>query len=432
MGLGYLADHQRPCRPVQSQGHASRVIGLNLGDVRALRWRAVLRLRIAHVVSTFPPYLGGAGTAASEVAGELARRGHGVEVFTARAEGTPPATAATVHRIDPLFAIGNAPLMPSLARIRGFDVLHLHHPFIFGTELLHIARLLRRMPLVVSYHNQLIGEGLRAPLFAAWERIWGAATLRAAERVCVVSHLHAQSVPNLRRVARRSPHKLVEVPNGVDLRAFAPGPGAAALRGSEGIPEDAVVAVFVSTLDRAHFLKRPDLAIDAVAAAADERLHLLVVGGGDWLMPLRQRVAAAGLADRVTFLGAVPHDRLPEVLRAADVLLVTSDRESFGIVLIEAMACGLPTVSTDPPGVRAVVQPGETGLLAPVGATAQLGAALRRIVEVGPDHRATMGKAGRVVCEQRYGWDTVVDRVEAVYAAAAGQSTSPATSAPSR
>jgi glycosyltransferase involved in cell wall biosynthesis len=380
----------------------------------------VPRLRIAHVVATFPPYLGGAGTAASGIADELARRGHEVEVFTARAEGAPPATAATVHRIDPLFAIGNAPLLPSIASISGFDVLHLHYPFIFGTELLHVARLRRRTPLVVSYHNQLIGEGLRAPLFAAWERTWGTVTLRAAARVCVVSQLHAQTVPNLRRLARRSPQRLVEIPNGVDLRAFAPGPGAAALRGAEGIPDDAVVAVLVSTLDRAHFLKRPDLAIDAVAAAGDERLHLLVVGGGEWLEQLRRRAAAAGLGERVTFLGPVDHDRLPEVLRAADVLLVSSDRESFGIVLIEGMACGLPTVSTDPIGVRAVVRPGETGLLAPVGDAAQLGAALRRMAELGPAGRAAMGRAGRAVCERNYGWPAVADRVEAVYAEAVG------------
>jgi glycosyltransferase involved in cell wall biosynthesis len=382
----------------------------------------VPRLRIAHVVATFPPYLGGAGTAASEIADELARRGHHVEVFTAKAEGTPPSNSATVHRIDPLFAIGNAPLLPPLAGIGGFDVLHLHYPFIFGAELLHVARLRRRVPFVVSYHNELIGDGLRAPLFAAWERMWGAATLRAAARVCVVSELHAHSVPNLRRLARRSPHKLVEIPNGVDLRHFAPGPSGAALRAAEGIPDDAVVAVFVSTLDRAHFLKRPDLAIDALAAAADERLHLLVVGGGNWLDRLQRRAAAAGLTGRVTFLGAVDHDRLPDVLRAADVLLVTSDRESFGIVLLEGMACGLPTVSTDPVGVRAVVRPGETGLLGPVGDAAGLGAALRRMVDLGPAGRAAVGSAGRTVCERHYGWPAVVDRVEAVYAEAVGSS----------
>jgi D-inositol-3-phosphate glycosyltransferase len=124
----------------------------------------------------------------------------------------------------------------------------------------------------------------------------------------------------------------------------------------------------------------------------------------------------------VTFLGAVGHDRLPDVLRAADLLLVTSDRESFGIVLVEGMACGLPTVSTDPVGVRAVVRPEETGLLAPVGDPRRLGAALRQLAELGPAVRVAMGLAGRRVCERHFGWPAVVDRLEAVYAEAVGSS----------
>lgn len=375
------------------------------------------------MTATFPPYLGGAGTAASEAAAGLALRGHHVEVLTARAPGEAPPHPAVVRRMDPPFAIGNAPLLPSLAGVSGFDVVHLHHPFIFGTELLLTAVARTRTPLVVSYHNQLIGEGGRAPLFAAWEASWGRLVLRTARRVCVVSHAHAATVPGLRRVAARAPHKLVDVPNGVDLGTFRPGDDTAGVRAAHGIAPDAIVVAFVSALDRAHFLKRPDLAIDAVAAAGDPRLHLLVVGGGGWEEELRARAASAGLAGRSTFVGAQGHDRLPDLLRAADVLLVSSDRESFGIVLVEGMACGLPTVSTDPPGVRAVVEGGRTGLLAPIGDAAALGAALRDLADRGADARSEMGRAGRLRCEEHYGWPAVVDRLEAVYAAVAGSAT---------
>jgi hypothetical protein len=83
-------------------------------------------LRIAHLTATFPPYPGGAGNTAFRFAREQAARGHQVEVFTAPAPGTPPDPgAAIVHRIKPVLAIGNAPLIPSLARVAGFDVVHL-------------------------------------------------------------------------------------------------------------------------------------------------------------------------------------------------------------------------------------------------------------------------------------------------------------------
>src|SRR5690606_14945956 len=153
------------------------------------------------------------------------------------------------------------------------------------------------------------------------------------------------------------------MPNGVDTGLFSPGADDAGVRERLGIPADAVVAAFVATLDRAHHFKRVDVAIDGLVRLGDERVHLVIAGGGALLEGFRERAARAGVADRVHFLGAVPHAELPAVLRAADLFLLTTEPpESFGIVLIEAMACGLPAIATDYPGVRAVVDE-ETGVL---------------------------------------------------------------------
>ena len=256
-------------------------------------------------------------------------------------------------------------------------------------------------------------------MFRGYEETWGRALARRADRICVVSDAHARTVDYLRATARREPSKLAEIPNGVDLEHFAPVPGDEGNpRAALGIPADAVVAAFVATLDRAHWSKRCDLAIEALARAGDERLHLLVVGGGEWLERHRAEARAAGVAERVHFAGAQPHEALPRYLRAADLLLLTSDLESFGIVLLEAMACGLPTAATDPPGVRAVVREGETGLLAPRGDAPALAARLRELVAAGEDGRAAMGAAGRALCVARYGWAAIGDRLELVYEAA--------------
>jgi glycosyltransferase involved in cell wall biosynthesis len=109
-------------------------------------------------------------------------------------------------------------------------------------------------------------------------------------------------------------------------------------------------------------------------------------------------------------------------LRAADLLLLSSDPpESFGIVLIEAMASGLPTVSTDLPGVSSVGVPGETGLVAALDDPDALAAALRRMVEIGPEGRRRMGMAGRAHAEAHYAWPGLVERTEAIYAGAIGE-----------
>jgi glycosyltransferase involved in cell wall biosynthesis len=374
-------------------------------------------LRIAHLTATFPPYLGGAGTTAFQLATGLADRGHHVEVFTADAQGdAPDAGRAVVHRLRPTFAVGNAPLIPALSRVRGFDVVHLHHPFIFGAELTLLARLRAQgTALVVSYHNRLIGEGLRRPLFWIYEETWGRLTTQAADRICVVSQRHAGTVSYLRAVRRRRPERLEVLPNGVDVRAFSPGPADGRLRETHGIAPEAVVAVFVAALDRAHFFKRLDLVLEALALVAEPRLHVLVVGGGEWLDRYRAQAAGAGLGERVHFLGRVDHERLPSVLRAADFLLLTSDLESFGMVLLEAMACGLPVLATDPPGVRAVVDEGRTGFLAPRGDAAAIAGRVRDMLALDAQERKRMGLAGRAECEERYAWPLLVPRLEEIY-----------------
>jgi glycosyltransferase involved in cell wall biosynthesis len=368
-----------------------------------------MSLRIAHVVSTFPPYLGGAGTVCFELASGLAKRGHQVEVFTSTAPGPTPSTPATVHRLRPALAIGNAPLLPPLARLADFDVVHLHYPFIFGTELLLTGRA-RRLPLVVSYHNRLIGQGLRGPLFRGYEETWGRALARRADRLCVLSGAHARTVPYLATALRRAPERVVEIPNGVDVDAFSPGPSD--VRDRLAIPAEAPLVAFVATLDRAHYLKRPDLALEAVARLGDLGAHLLVVGGGEDEPALLAQAARLGIAERVHFAGAVGHDGLPDHLRAADVLVSSSDLESFGLVLIEAMACGLPVVSTDLPGTRVVVRDGETGFLVRRGDPAAIAGGIRRAL--GGD-RAALGAAGRADCERRFAWPRVVEAVERVY-----------------
>ncbi len=380
-------------------------------------------LRIAHLTATFPPYPGGAGNTCYRFARGQAERGHHVEVFTAPAEGEPPDPGgAIVHRIRPAVAVGNAPLIPSLARVEGFDVVHVHYPFIFGSELTLLGRLgprRRRQALLVHYKNRLVGKGARGAAFAAYEHTVAPLLVGAADRVCVLSADHAGSVPYLRRTGQRRPEKLIEMPNGVDTEQFSPGPDEAGLRASLGIGEDAIVLAFVATLDRAHHFKRLDVALAALSELDDERIHLIVAGGGELLDDFRAQAGAAGVGERVHFLGPVPHAELPGVLRAADIFVLTTEPpESFGIVLIEAMACGLPTIVTEYPGALAVVDDGETGLVVEPGSPTAVAGAVRRLIDAEATGRARMGNAGREKAERLWGWPRLIERMDEAYAGA--------------
>jgi glycosyltransferase involved in cell wall biosynthesis len=342
-----------------------------------------------------------------------------VEVFTTPAEGdAPDPGGVVVHRSEPLFAYGNAPLIPQLARLEGFDVVHVHYPFIFGSELVlagRIRRAGRDQALLVHYKNRLVAKGARGALFEAYEHTVAPALVAAADRVCVLSLDHADSVSYLRRARERDPAKLIVMPNGVDTELFSPGSDDG-LRDELGIPTGAVAAAFVATLDRAHHFKRLDLGIDGLARA-DADVHLVVAGGGELLESFRADAQRAGVGDRVHFLGAVAHAGLPRVLRACDLFLLTTEPpESFGIVLIEAMACGLPAIASDYPGVRAVVDD-ETGLLVGQGDANAVAAALDRLAG-DPAARERMGAAGRAKAEREWNWGRLTDRMDAAYAEA--------------
>ena len=212
-----------------------------------------------------------------------------------------------------MFPIGNAPLIPALARLSGFDVLHLHYPFMFGAELTLAGRLRRAgrdAALLVHYKNRIVGRGARRAIFGTYEHTVAPLLIRSADRICVLSRDHAASVPYLRRALEHTPERLREMPNGVDSEVFSPGPDSAGLRERLGIAPGALVAAFVATLDRAHHFKRLDVAIEALA----RRRH-----GRTWSSRAAASCStitaaaprAAGVGDRVHFLGALPQAQLP-------------------------------------------------------------------------------------------------------------------------
>jgi glycosyltransferase involved in cell wall biosynthesis len=374
-------------------------------------------MRIAHVTATFPPYASGTGNVCFYNARELARRGHDVTVFTAAVAGAPARETRDgfeVRRLRPLVRVGNAPLLPQLVTVlRGFDLIHLHYPFISGAELVRLASLVHGVPFVMTLHNDLIGDGARAPLFTAYQKASAWLTVRHAACLCAVSMDHYRS-SRLRASVGNVRLKAVEIPNGVDTDRFTP-TGESGVRDRYHIPEDAGLALFVAALDRAHHYKGLDRLLQAMASL-DEDAWLLVVGEGELRARYEEQARTLGVAHRTVFAGAVPHDRLPPFFRDADVgVLPSCAPESFGMVLIEAMACGIPVIASESPGVRSVVSDGADGLLAQPGDVAGLAAALRSLL-ADPALRRAMGQRGRAKVEAKYAWERIGVQLDWLYA----------------
>jgi glycosyltransferase involved in cell wall biosynthesis len=129
---------------------------------------------------------------------------------------------------------------------------------------------------------------------------------------------------------------------------------------------------------------------------------------------LLDRARELGVADRVRLLGRVAHERLPELYRSADAVVAVPRYEPFGIVPLEAMACGVPVIASAVGGMLDTVEDGGTGLHVPPDDPAALAAAARRLL-ADDRLRASMGRAGERRVLQRYTWDQVAEDTETVY-----------------
>lgn len=372
-------------------------------------------LRIAVVVATFPPYRAGTGNVAYAQAAALAERGHDVTVITSVQPGVSvDPDGVRVLRKRAVLRLGNAPLLPSLVVLRGYDVVHLHQPFIFGAELAALASRAFTMPLVTTVHNQLLADGLKGNIFGVYSATIVPRVLRTATRIIGLTRSHALSIPQVAAELESHPEKYAEVPNAVDASRFAPGQ-AGQTRLRYGVPDGVPVAIVCAQLDRAHEFKRVDLAIEAVGRLHEVGLHLIVVGGG----ALRDRLCAtadeAGVSDRVHFAGVLAGDELVDHYRAADFLILSSDRlESFGLVQVEAMACAKPVIVSSLPGVRDVSEPGRHGYHVIPGSADDLTDAVRRMVELPEAERVEMGRAARVRVLACFTWQRSTDALERV------------------
>lgn len=218
----------------------------------------------------------------------------------------------------------------------------------------------------------------------------------------VAERLRAEGMP---------PERIGVLANALDPDAFAGGTSPAA-------PAAEVVFVCAGNLIP---WKRQDLLLEAFAQLAggwpDARLW--IVGDDpfgehrDYVARLEQRAAQPDLAGRVTLRGRV--DRMPDLLAAADVLVLPSHDEPFGRVLLEAAACRLPVIATAAGGVPEVVRHGVTGLLVPPGEVAALAGAMRRMLAGGRPYRQRLGDAGHDLLRRAFTPASHAAAVQAVY-----------------
>ncbi|GAC82811.1 D-inositol-3-phosphate glycosyltransferase [Gordonia paraffinivorans NBRC 108238] len=372
---------------------------------------------------------GGLNVYVWQTAVRLARRGIEVEIFTrATSSADAPAVAAapgvTVRHVvagpfegldkrdlpAQLCAFTAGVLRAEAAQAPGYyDIIHSHY-WLSG-QVGWLARDRWGVPLVHTAHTL---AAVKNAALAAGDtaepqlRVIGEQqVVGEADRLVANTETEAAELISMYDA---DPARIDVVTPGADLDCYTPGSVEQA-RAALGIDPDETIVTFVGRIQP---LKAPDLLVAAAAPLIRDghRLRLLIVGGpsGSGLerpTALMDQVAELGIADSVTFLPPQPSDRLAQVYRASDVVAVPSHSESFGLVAIEAQACGTPVIAANVGGLAVAVDDGRTGVLVDGHDVGDWTNALEKLLGQ-PDRLAELGRNARAHAE-RFSWEHTVD-----------------------
>ena len=379
-------------------------------------------MRVAITVDSFRDGVGGVATAVAALARALRAAGHTVRVFTA-ADPSHVALELDVAGFPALhyerlpggrIVVAPVGLARALAAFRP-DVVHNHSMAAIGIQALAAARWLG-VPLLGTCHVYLAGFLGYAPLPLDRVPLMGEAAWRYT--VTFFNRFPFVTTPSQVMARELTAHGLrvpvVAVSNGVDTYRFRPGPKAGS--------RDTLTVLHVGRLS---YEKNVDLLLRAFARAARQHptARLVIVGDGPDREALTRLAGELGLSQSVRFTGFVPHDQLPALYQAADLFATASTIETQGLVVLEAMACGLPVVGVDALALPEAIHHGVNGFLAPAGDGEALAQHLARLV-ADADLRRRMGAASRRLAE-RQSMERVVARYERLYREVAAASPPP-------
>ncbi|MBY6414487.1 glycosyltransferase family 4 protein [Rhodococcus sp. BP-252] len=346
---------------------------------------------------------GGVQAHVEQLADVFIERGHRVSVLAPASEETTlpefVVSAGEALAIPYNGSVARLRFGPvTYARIRrwiaenDFDVLHIHEPN--APSLSMLALKAAEGPIVATFHTSttksLVLSTFQGVLRPYHEKISGRIAVSELARRWQVEALGSDAV---------------EIPNGVDVQAFARAPMLS------GYPRAGRTVLFLGRFDEPR--KGMAVLLGALPTLVEHHpdLEILVVGRGD---EEKLRRDAGPLARHLTFLGQVDDDVKASAMRSADVYCAPNlGGESFGIVLVEAMASGTAVVASELDAFRRVLRDGTAGVLVPIDDSAALATALDSVLSSDATRQALVDAASAVVVE--YDWPVVAEQIMRVY-----------------
>lgn len=365
-------------------------------------------MHIAFFTNTYLPIVSGVVRSVESFREELTRQGHNVFIF-AQSDGDYEDKIPFIYRYPSVTlpiqtevpaVIPYSPFVEQLLPFLKPDVIHTHHPFLLGQTAARRAESLS-IPLIFTFHTQYTEYTHYFPLpqetiqefLKGTVKNWLKEYMKRCQHIVIPSESMKEILVN--EYGLQDSYSVI--PTGMNLEPYRRADGKA-LRIREGWQDDTVL---VST-GRLAPEKNWSVLLQSLKKVYGEHsdVRLVLIGDGPEKSALQEQAAELGVAERVTFMGAVPFEDVPVYLKAADLFAFASITETQGLVTMEAMAAGLPVVAVDASGTRDIVENGKHGFLVPNDPEA-LGEAINRLL----DSPETMRKFQRKVLKRAREFD---------------------------
>ncbi len=419
-------------QPVQQQEKGRTLIHKKQNTVtnKRLRAKRMGKFNLA-VLNTQPPHLyyGGVERRIIEVAKRLQNEVDITIYCGTKADFRKPttiegATLVPVASTDRVFPLDNwtfnRNLCKKAATIQA-DVIEAHAVSGYGLQKTLEKQQIRK-PFIHTVHGVLADEyeqakktgqtslrGKVANYFMNYLAKLEAQTAQDADLIVTISNYSLQKIRSHYGV---DPTKVRIVPNGVDTERFKPNPEKTALKRQFGLGDEPCVLFVGSLIAR----KGLPLLVEAAKKVTKERADtkFIIVGEGPLKASLSSSIASGGLSSNFRFLGNLSEEQLPQIYNCADIFVLPSIQEGQGIVLLEAMASGLPVVAFDIGGVNEAVSNGETGFLVEPGKVEALSEAILKFL-ADPMLRAQFGDYAKKRVSEKFTWDICANGMLEVY-----------------
>lgn len=370
-------------------------------------------LTILQTPVRFNPYIGGVENHVYYLSKELVKLGYNVKVICADEPESSKkiVDGISVERLKYIFKITNTNICLSLPFqiIKShFDIIHTHMPTPWTADWSVLLTKIMRKKSVLTIHNDMDKSSLISKIVTkVYLNTVFKITLSLVDKIIIVNPNWKKSFISTGLILAKYENKISIIPNGVDLSLFN--------KSKENRKKNTIL--FVSILDKHHSFKGLDYLLEALVSVSKSfpDVNLLIVGEGEMKKNYELKAKQLKIDKHITFVGEINQNELSDYYNKASLFVLPSTEiEGFGIVLLEAMACSLPVITTNIAGVWKDIKDYNAGIIVKPRDSIELSNAIISILK-NSKKADLVGRNGNKLIKEKYDWKIIANQIKSLY-----------------